>query len=137
MEIIEDINVLHHTCYYYNEYILLILYTNIYKCVCGLYIYESHLNFYLQYLFCVSSFVQFYVSSFILNHRGHPHCIHFLSIKSLLLFALSEFPVYCAAVSPSFLTYLFLFGISSPSYCLNSVTVPLFSCRIQEQRGSF
>lgn len=32
VEIIEDINVLYHTCYY-NEYILLILYTNTYKCV--------------------------------------------------------------------------------------------------------
>lgn len=38
---------------------------------------------------------------------------------------------------PNFLIYSYLFGINSPSYCLDSVTVPLLSCRIWEQRGSF
>lgn len=50
---------------------------------------------------------------------------------------LSEFSVCCAATFSSFLIYSLLFGISSPSYCLQSVTVALLSCRIQEQRDSF
>ena len=46
-------------------------------------------------------------------------CLSFLSIAQL---------------SSSFLIYSLLFGIRSPSCCLQSVTVPLLSCRIQEQR---
>lgn len=61
--------------------------------------------------------------------------IFFLSDHSFV--TLSEFSVYSAAMSSSFLINSLLFGIRSPSCCPQSVTVPLLSCRIQEQRDSF
>ena len=48
--------------------------------------------------------------------------IFFLSDHSFV--TLSEFSVYSAAVSSSFLINSLLFGIRSPSCCLQSVTVP-------------
>lgn len=152
MEIIEDINVLHFTCsfiimsiYYLFLYIYICTniymytYTYIYLCVVYTYI-NSSPHFLFSMSFICLLFCPVPHPPTILNHPcvsfsnfSHLFLYSFLSIRSPLLVTLSEFSVHCAAVFPSFLIYSFLFGINSPSYCLDSVTGPRLSCRTRER----
>ena len=99
-----------------------------------------------SHFLCSVSFVCFLLCQILhpLIHMKPPMCFLFCLFPPLTWFifllsghpfvTLSEFSVCCAAMFSSFLIYSLLFGISPPSYCLQSVTVALLSRGIREQR---
>lgn len=135
----EDFHVLHHTSSFYNEFILLFIYLYIQISV---YV-DNFLIFYLQYLFYVSSLVQFYTFSSILSRvytsspAFFPSLLYpcpFYSITLIFLPCLSflSFVQQCFRIS----WFVFYLGSILPPI-VSTLAIPLPSRRIQGQRGSF
>lgn len=116
--------------FYYNEYIS--------------HRHEFSIFFCLQCLLYVSSFVQFCISSSILNLLCvlfsacfSPLTLFYCYYITLICYLVFIFCL-CVALFLSFLISFFLFWINSPSYCLGFAVlhVPLLPWRIWGQKGS-